>query len=100
MVLRFKAHSPAYPVISCGWHVGVTPALNGNHHGILGPHVGIGVNMFAGAVMVQPGSRGEAVKPPRMFSGDLQTLPDIAVGVLVRCDEVFRHQQIAVARVL
>ena len=92
MVLRFKAHSPADPVVGGGWYVGVTPALNSHHHRILRLHVGIGVDMFAGAVVVQPGSRGEAVKPPRVFLSDLQTLLQIAVGVLVRCDEMFRHQ--------
>jgi len=91
MVLRFKAHGPADSVVGGGWHVGVTPALNGNHHGILRPHVGVSVDMFAGAVMVQPGSRGEAVKPPRVLLSDLQTFSDVAVGALVRCDEMFRH---------
>ena len=74
MVLRFKTHSPADSIVGGGWHVGITPALNPNHHRILRPHVGVGVNMFAGAVMVLPGSPGEAVKPPRVLSGDLQTL--------------------------
>ena len=91
MALRFETHGPADSIVGGCWHVGVTPALNGNHHGIFRPHVGVGVDMFAGAVVVQPGSRGETVKPSRVLSGDLQTLPDVAVGVLVRCDEMFRH---------
>ena len=74
MFLRFKAHSPADPVVGGGWHVGVAPALNSHHHGIFRPHIGVGVNMFAGAVMIRPGSRGEAVKPPRVFLSDFQTL--------------------------
>ena len=92
MALRFETHSPADPIVSGCWNVGVTPALNGNHHGIFGPHVGVGVNMFAGAVVVRPGSRGETVEPFGVFPGDSQTLLQIAVGVLVRRNEMFRHQ--------
>ena len=92
MALRLEAHSPADSIVGACWHVGVTPALNGNHHGIFRPHVGVGVDMLAGAVMVQPGSLGEAVKPPRVLLSDLQTFSDVAVGVLVRCDEMFGHQ--------